>query len=280
MGGTGYPDYKPVWKPEVPLPPGFTIDDLPRGVDGLYDQINVIDGYGSSGSLIAYHIATGGRPDPRPLIGDFVSYNIRELVLKFEVFTPKSHPVNGAIASIAFPPRGNGWSATAGRDLANIYDPERSVPIAWFVPFEASIDRSRDTWTAGVGADAQTPFFTDWQELEYSGQWMTISIPLSTFRWNPYGGGPFTMMQNDFAVGAGWATEALNTQLTGNWDKDMGEFVIMWEAFGLSTGQDGRFLFFVDNFRVVPDDGGGVQFGKAGQRAPTGNPFSGGRPFR
>ena len=290
MGGTGYPNYEPKWKEDLMhlLPEEYHGEGkLPKGCDGLYDQINVIDRWGAPGSLIAYHIAAVGREFPRPLVGDFASYDVRELVLKFEVYTPKAYSINGIYATIAFPPRGNAWNATGGRDLSKSDNPNISVPAAWFCPFELDIDRSNPDswgWTKGIGAtNVRTPFFTDWEELSHKGNWMTVSIPLSTFIWNVVDRSIFSVMQENFAVNMPFPYRAINTELTKDWDKDMGEFMFMWEPEQWSpsdqTGGSGSFLFFVDNFRVVPDDGGGVQFGKVGQRAPTGNPFTGGRPF-
>ena len=277
VGTPGGLDYRPVWKEELGylLPDGFA---LPRGCDGLYDQINKIDAFGV-GNYINYQVVW--RDDPKPLVGEFSNRDIRDLVLKFEVFTPKAHPINGIYASIAFPPRRNGGAFTYGRDRSSSDDPAISVPGTWFCPFEADIDRTNpDSWTWRIGERVKTPFYTDWEELGHKGQWMTVSIPLSTFMWNTSRMSITTSMAQDFGVNFPFPTTAWNKELTKNWDKDMGEFLFMWEPENWSSsGQVGRFLFFVDNFRVVPDDGGGVQYGKVGQRAHTGNPITGGRPF-
>jgi hypothetical protein len=100
---------------------------------------------------------------------------------------------------------------------------------------------------------------------------MTVTIPLSTFKWNVFNFGIYIDMAQNFGDYAGSSALADVTRLDPL--KDMGDFSFMWEPYG--SDQDGLFFMFVDNFRIVPDDGGGVIFGKIGQQ----NPEEGGRPF-
>ena len=275
-GGTGAPDYRPKWREDVVegfdlrtlLPAGF---ELPEGCDGLYDQMNRIEF--KDGGYIAYQVEKGGR-DMVPLIGDFASYDIKELVLKFEVYVPKDYAINGIYTCVCFPPKGNNGSNAGGRGLSN-KEEDTCVPGAWWCPFEADINKSNpDSWLWTVGVNCKTSFYTDWQELEYSGKWMTVSIPLSTFKWNLVDMGINTTMEKNFADYEGSPCLAKKQILEKDWTKAMGDFTFMWEPWAAS-GQDGVFLCFLDNFRVVPDDGGGVQFGKVGQRASN----EGGRPY-
>ena len=277
-GAASVDNVKPKWKndPELLklLPKGF---ELPEGCDGLYDQINFIDDM-AEGNYIAYQVEKGGRVPQKPLIGGFGNYEIKDLVLKFEVFVPKEYPINGIYADICFPPKGNNGQYAGGRDLTAKTD-ETCVPGAWWCPFEADIDKSDPkSWRWKVGSNCKEPFYTDWKELSYTDKWMTVSVPLSSFIWNLRDRGINSIMEDNFAVNAEFPFTATNQRLEKDWNKAMGDFLFMWEPWATS-GQNGVFLCFLDNFRVVPDDGGGVQFGKVGQRAYTGNVFTGGRPY-
>ena len=124
-GGTWVPDFRPKWKEELELlkllPYGFK---LPEGCDGLYDQINRIE-Y-AEGGYISYWVERGGRIPQKPLIGEFISLNIKDLVLKFEVYVPKEYPINGIYADISFSPKGNNGGYTGGRDHVRGWPSERT----------------------------------------------------------------------------------------------------------------------------------------------------------
>ncbi|MDR1730341.1 MAG: glycan-binding surface protein [Prevotellaceae bacterium] len=285
-GGTGGDNPLPKWK-DTPdmlalVPDGFDINnDLPEGCDGLYDQV----GWKEAGALhdgcyIAYHVENGGR-DQKPLAGIYSSVNVMNLVLKFEVYVPSEFPINGIYADLCFPKKGNNGAGTEGRDISNSEDPAVSIPGGWWCPFEAGLNTGEPSgWLWEIGVKVKTPFSTDWSKLEYEGKWMTVSVPLETFRWNLQAKGINSIMEQKFAVGAGYPYEAVTYPLSTDWTKSMGDFTFMWEPWGAS-GQVGSLLCFVDNFRVVPEDGSGVRHGKIGQRGNDGNRdlYTGGRPY-
>ncbi len=274
-GGTGGANPKPKWKESLLdlLPAGF---ELPKGCDGLYDQVNLINF--DEGGYISYYTELGGRTPQIPLYGNFGNMSVEDLVLKFEVYTPNQYAINGIYADVTFPPKGNNGMRTSGRELTGMRD-ESCVPGTWWCPFEGNIDKlDPNDWIWQIGLNAKEYFYTDWSEFSYSGNWMTVSIPLSSFIWNIMDRGIQTDMENNFGINSVSCTAYNKELVVGDWTKAMGDFTFMWEPWAYS-GQVGRFLCFLDNFRIVPDDGNGVQYGKLGQRAYTGDIFTGGRPY-
>jgi len=280
LTGSQNPSGVPAWDPDFAylLPPGFDLSTV-IGCDGLFDQMNETGN--KPGNIIEYRVNQGDRPVEllRPLWGEWGNLQAKDLDLKFEVFVPKGYEINGVYANIYFPPKGNDGKNASGRELTNL-TAETSLGGAWWCPFEAEIDKSKAPWELKFGKEAKTPFTSEWTEAAfgYKGQWMTVSVPLAGFIWNNYER-PITDAMAD-NMNQDHPFPATTKPLTvGNDAIAMGDFTFTWEVFSSVTKQSGDFLLFIDNFRVVPSDGGGVRFGKVGQRAYTGNIFTGGRPY-
>jgi hypothetical protein len=237
---------------EALLPEGFV---LPKGCDGIYNQINSTRW--NPGAHFLYMVELGGRDIQKPLVGDFADVDAANLVLKFEVYVPREYPINGVFFDIVFPPKGfNNFDGVGGKEIT-----KTEIPGSWWVPFEANTETDVDsgdvTWL--IGSKAKETFFTD--------GWMTVSVPLRTFLWNCHYGnvgsglryGEYPLL-SDVAT---WGIYSENMVLETDWNKAMGDFSFYLNQWALSGGDfqaSGSFLSFFDNFRIVPEDGGGAEF--------------------
>ena len=226
---------------------------LPKGCDGVYGQLNtnIFNGWYD----IIFYVPEEDDDNPKKsCVERFADdYYLDQLTLKFEVYVPKNYPINGMYGLFAFAPEGaNPGEDCFGRDLSmnNIPDNLR-IPGAWWVPFTPYIYKMDDGWWQWeIGKAAKELFYTD--------GWMTVSVPLSTFNKQTAGTHPLGVANYE---GNGIGNDPYcKTPL----HKDrMWNFAFFWEPWS-SCKQEGEFLCFLDNFRIVPDDGGGAQFGVAG----------------
>ena len=275
------------WKSNTPafdfveslLPEAFV---LPKGCDGIYGQINDWQTVPfNQGSYLVYFTELGGYPRPLPLVGEFASYDIKDLVLKFEVYIPKEYAISGVYAEIVLAPKGTNWTETMGRDLSTPGKGDKTTPGAWWVPFEANVDKTDEyEWKWEIGSKCKQLFYTDWKELSYEGDWMTVSVPLISFKWNVNWSTPLDALHLGDGDGS-WAlcrTEDFNKdpnpanivtfEKYPEKAKTAGDFLFMFDPWAQrKMDNNGKpFLCFLDNFRIVPDDGGGAQFGRMGER--------------
>jgi hypothetical protein len=224
----------------------FTLPE--KGCDGLYGAINQI-GYVQDGGYIAYSTADPGN-EAKNILGDFITEGIDNLVLKFEIYVPKEHPITGVSATVYITPTNFGGTSDLGRSLTNRTG-DACVPGAYWRPYELKIDETDPTaWKAN---GSKTDFFTD--------GWMTVAIPLSDFKWNitNYGINLFLESPQGPGIPVGLAY-SVSLDPTKCYD-----FAFAWNAQDGTQGP-GSFIAYFDNFRIVPDDGGGAVLDKIGRK--------------
>jgi hypothetical protein len=214
-----------------------------KGCDGYYGAINQI-GYVQDGG---YFSTDPDRANSSNLLGQFVSEGIDNLVLKFEIYVSNEDPIYGVTANIYLTPRNFGGVTDLGRSLTARKDND-CVPGAYWHPFELRIDKSDDNnW---VAAASERDFFTD--------GWMTVAVPLSDFKWNISAFGIYHMLK-DLGIPEGLA------YIPSLDPTKCFEFAFLWNPQDGKQGA-GTFVAYFDNFRIVPDDGGGAVLDKIGRR--------------
>jgi len=224
----------------------------PKGCDGVYAQLNtnVFNGWYD----IIFYVPEEDYDNPKKsCVERFADeYPLEALTLKFEVYVHKEYPINGMYGLFAFAPEGSEpGSECFGRDLSgnNKADNIR-VPGAWWVPFTPEIDKTDAWWKWEIGKGAKEVFYTD--------EWITVSVPLSTFNKQTAGTHPLGVA-NYIEAGTG-NDPFCQTPL---YKDRMWNFAFFWEPWS-QCKQEGDFLCFLDNFRIVPDDKNGALFGVAG----------------
>lgn len=193
------------------------------------------------------------------LLGEFTSYDLNQLVLKFEVYVPSAVPL-GQWLYCVFSHYGSEDKTLCtydtygffSRDLTNVpgWDPDNhsceedyyGVPAAWFNPVILSIDDSKDPAVTSLG-----------KAFDTRDRWMTVAIPLTddNFRYNV---SVYNLPTTDLMKSCGHLTK-----------NDFGNFMMQVECTGFQTQVakfGGHCFIGLDNFRIVPDDGGGVRFSK------------------
>jgi hypothetical protein len=220
--------------------------ELPKKrCDGFYGAINQI-GYVQDGGYIAYSTADQGA-EIKNALGSFTSERIENLVLKFEIYVPIEYPISGVSANIYITPMNFGGVTDLGRSLTALKTAD-CVPGAYWNPFELRIDKTNpDEWVQG---GSEEDFFTD--------GWMTVAVPLSDFKWNISQYGIYHLL-SDLGLPDGLA---YNSSLDPTKCFD---FAFLWNPQDGKQGP-GDFIAYFDNFRIVPDDGGGAVFDKIGRK--------------
>ena len=225
----------------------------PKGCDGIYAQLNtnIYNGWYD----IMFYLSEAEYTNPKKsCVERFDEYDLNQLTLKFEVYVPKEYPINGMYAVIAFAPEGNGGDNCFGRDLSdNKVLENMRIPGAWWVQFTPEIDKTDPwwKWDEGRGKGAKEVFYTD--------EWITISVPLSTFDKQTAGTNPLSVL--NYVEGGTGGDPLCKTPLIKN---RLWNFAFFWEPWGQCDQLNGSYLCFLDNFRVVPDDKNGATFGIAG----------------
>ncbi len=249
---------------------------FPAPCSGYYQAI-VTDGLGfyfDDEACMIYYIPASLQTPYRNLLGDFVNEDLENLVLKFEIYIPSAVPFASYLYTV--------FSAYASeiedefydiydnldygffsRDLTKVrtFDTETyscsgegtGVPAAWLNMMTLSVDDSKSD-----------PIVTLAKPFDTGDRWMTVAIPLkrSSFRYNP---SSYKLATNDNYISCG--------QLDKN--RDFGNFFLHSDSYGFqdkipgskTCGNKGFCAF--DNFRIVPDDGGGVRFSKYYGPTPT-----------
>ncbi len=239
------PTWKDRWKESAEL---FDWHLPEKACSGWYGGINQL-GYVEPGGYIG---TDPERSSITNLVGPFMAEGINNLVLKFEIYVPASHPITGVTSNIYLTPVNFGGTSDLGRDLTKRTAENGCVPGAYWHPFVLRIDKTTDpnSW-APDKSPTEKAFFTE--------GWMTVAIPLSSFQWNISEYGIYEQPLNTFG---GEAALAAVTSLDPT---NIYDFAFMW------NNHDGEqaastFLGFFDNFRIVPENGGGAVLGKYGAR--------------
>ncbi|MBR3519041.1 MAG: hypothetical protein IKN77_02835 [Paludibacteraceae bacterium] len=225
-------------------------------------------GWNFSPRDLIYYIPASIGVENTSLLGDFLSEDLENLVLKFEVYVPSQIPL-AAWFDIVFSGYGTedkgsvckrtyrgGYCEFYSRDLTLVDQFDEAtytcdvkgsgVPAAWLNMASFSVD---DTQSDPVIV-LDKPFDT-------GNRWMTVAVPLksSVFRYNPKS---YSLTTNDNFISCGHLDK----------NRDFGNFLIHCDAGG-SQGEvaaskqlANRFFVAFDNFRIVPEDGGGVRFTK------------------
>lgn len=158
-----------------------------------------------------------------------------DYVIKFEVYVPSSHPINGNGLAIGF--FGSAWQ--------NI----RSYCAFW-QPSEATFAKDDDgVWQASCTCK-------DWNT---GGDWMTVTIPMDELKYNFAVKNYFCSAQNDRRI-----TDGSDNEYAGFGDSDDGlAFFDLYDFFASDLMGDR-----VDDIASV-----GIEFGNADQPNPSNTPW-------
>ncbi len=231
--------------------------DLPEiGCDRGYTAINQTS-YGPDNGSVITGITSPDNLEVN-LLGEFVSRRIRDLVLKFEIYVPASHPIKNKSANIYLTTKQSNASSLKddlGRTLTNKPADEYGSPGAFWNPMELKIKKEGDEWSVDNADASVKDFYTD--------GWMTVTIPLSSFVWNP---SLRDLRTNMSSFGMSDPYTKADATLNPN---DIYNIAFLWNPTAGDGNQPANFIAFFDNFRIVPEDGGGAIFGKFGARTGT-----------
>lgn len=265
------------WCPEVKGAADYTIyEDMlekmggfPAPCSNYYQAITSTGmGYNFTERDMIYYTPFSSQVPKVNFLGDFAGEDLENLVLKFEVYVPSQIPLaawfyivftaygsedEGANCKAAY---NHGNCAFFSRDLTHVerFDEETytcnvrgaGVPAAWLNMASFAVDDSKENPTIVL----DKPFDT-------GNRWMTVAIPLksSVFRYDPKS---YSLTTNDNFISCGHLEK----------DRDFGNFFIHTDAGGsqneveASKHLQNKFFVAFDNFRIVPEDGGGVRFTK------------------
>ncbi|MCR5497050.1 MAG: hypothetical protein K6F48_04355 [Paludibacteraceae bacterium] len=272
------------WSPKIKTSASKVLyDDLLKAMGGKfpdpcngYYQAIVTDGkdFNFGEEAMIYYIPASLAVPERNFLGSFIDEDLENLVLKFEIFIPSAVPYATYLYAV-FSAYGSEIEDNFydiydnldygffSRDLTKVktFDTETytctgegtGVPAAWLNMMTLSVDDSKSDPTVTLAK----PFDT-------GDRWMTVAIPLkrSSFRYNP---SSYKLATNDNLISCG--------QLEKN--RDFGNFFLHADSYGFQDkipaskecGNKGFCAF--DNFRIVPEDGGGVRFTKYYGPTPT-----------
>ncbi len=238
--------------------------EYPKGCSGYYAALGAtVDGWHFSGEQMVYLTQySQGYTSPVDLRGDFAGQDLNTLVLKFEVFVPTAVPL-GCWFYIIFSaykaeveefcedvygsPVNYGYYS---RDLTNVlgFDEKslscnglgHGVPAAWLNMATLAVDDGESS-SGSLG----TPFNT-------GDQWLTVAVPL-TRDYFKYNVSSYNLITTENFI----CCETLK-------DMDFCNFFLHCDANGFqkSVLASNKYFAAFDNFRIVPDDNGGVRFTK------------------
>ncbi len=233
---------------------------MPKPCNGYYEVLTTPTAYNFTSDELIYLTPYSQKQEKVSLLGPFENEDLSNLVLKFEVYVPKAVPL-GQWMYVVFSQYGSeettlcpydacgyfsrDYTNTPGWDADNhTCEPDWfGVPAAWFNPVTLSIDDSKDPAVTTLA-----------KAFDTGDQWMTVAIPLTEdyFRYNV---SMYNLPTTDLMKSCGHLTK-----------NDFGNFLIQVECTGFQSqaakGFGGKCFVGVDNFRIVPDDGGGVRFSK------------------
>lgn len=253
-----------------------TLGGMPNGCDGYYAVITTPTEFGFNTDEMIYYTPYSQGQEEKSLMGQWENeMDLDKMVLKFEVLVPKEIPL-AQWFYIVFSAYGSEDDLCTekykkpvncgffSRDMTNLNSWVEETQScegkgdgtagAWLNMVTLSVDESESP-----SATVKDPFHTD-------GDWMTIAVPLTSayFRYNI---SKYNMVTNANFISCGQLTKRdmynmlLHAEGGGAQDKTTPEFA-------------GKFFVAFDNFRVVPDDNGGVRFSKYyGATAASKYPF-------
>jgi len=238
---------------------------MPKPCNEYYAVITSTgDGFGFKEDEMIYFTPKDQGLDYSSLLGQFSDSDLENLVLKFEVYVPSKVPLGAWFYTVfsAYGSEGNDCSdiyefgncGYFSRDITKVqgFDEEtyqcnplsEGVPAAWLNMATFSVDDSKSDPTVTLS-----------KAFDTGDKWMTVAIPLksSVFRYNP---SSYGLTTNDNFVSCG--------KLDKN--RDFGNFFIHCDANGSQSSAapqfNGKLFCAFDNFRIVPEDNGGVRFSK------------------
>lgn len=248
---------------------------FPEGCDGYYAAISTPTTYAFTTEELIYFTPYSQGMDEKSLKGEFAGEDLSNLVLKFEVCVPKEVPLaqwfymvfsaygsEDALCKKTYKiPNHCGFFS---RDLTNLdnWDEESmscdgkadGTPGGWLNMANLSVDES-----AGSLTGIKEAFHTD-------GEWLTVAVPLTNdnFKFNI---SKYNMVTDPRFVSCAKLS-----------DREMYNFLLHAECGGKQAEETpdfgGRFFVAFDNFRIVPEDKGGVRFTKYyGATAASKYPF-------
>ncbi len=191
---------------------------------------------------------------------DGVTRRAEDYVLKFEVYVPSAYPLQGVTLTIGF--------TRADESTMNNFRKYCAI-----VNFSKVLSWGKNT----------TPWSVATVENMSTDGWMTVTVPMSEFKWNLKDGGYAHCAQNiltgsvmstdDLAKLYGDATtmnDYVNEYPTLTDTKKYGGLTIAYATDDQAYKNQGKFFMAVDNVRIVPDDGNGaiyprLKYGEATQ---------------
>ena len=203
---------------------------------------------------------------------DSSNQNYGNYVLKFEVYVPESMPLDGVTLSIGFT---SDYEQTMGT----------------FRAYCAQLNFSEVSWNKTAGA-------TGWavnsvSSMNTSSGWMTVTVPLSEFKWSFANKNYIAYAQNltenswtdakaaadaaanlygDGNASAGASADAHVPYFVTNSDihdsESYGGLIIGFVSYDQAK-TDNNFLLAIDNVRIVPNDGNGAIYPKLNWGKPS-----------
>lgn len=192
--------------------------------------------------------------------------SLNDYVVKFEINVPKSGALDGLGVALAFTSAAE-KEMTNGRKFAACFQPAEIV-------FDKTTDEEGKTsWSLS----SYKKFSTD--------GWMTVAVPMSEFVWNLYDNNYLTIPE---VVGQGWEIPEDMAGVYAAGGKSYAEVNAskvatpddLFDAWGGlqllvnnydfgSSGNGKKGTLAVDNVRIVPNDGNGAIYPKAGFGVPS-----------
>lgn len=238
---------------------------MPAPCNGYYAAITSTgDGFGFKEDEMIYFTPKSQGLENVSLLGQFASEDLENLLLKFEVFVPSQIPL-GAWFYVVF----SGYGAEIEDDCYEIYDMPHygyysrdltkvdefvtatatcnplgeGVPAAWLNMTTLSVDDTKSDPAVSLS-----------KAFDTGGKWMTVAVPLTKayFKQDVSSWGLAT---NENYVSCGILKK----------ERDFGNFLIHCDANGFQSQAanfNGKLFCAFDNFRIVPEDNGGVRFSK------------------
>lgn len=212
---------------------------------GVFDKV-------TDWQIVAYQpgLATSGEtPEYETVFGPYQkeieagNYGFCDFAVKFEIFIAESNPIQGEVYTIGF---------TDGKDK-EVGNMRRFA--AFFFPCKVEWDKT--------GADGWKP-----AEIKpyFTGEWMTVSVPMSEFLWNAENRNAYTSPENNCAnEDAAWGNAQRRPYCSvfeffdeENWNG----ITISLNEYDCGGHYTKNGYMAIDNLRIVPDDGNGAYYRK------------------
>lgn len=239
---------------------------MPEGCDGYYAAITTPTEFAFKTDELIYFTPYSQGMEEKSLLGQWENeMDLANMVLKFEVLVPKEIPL-AQWFYVVF----SGYGAEDDNLCKKVYSKPNSCGFfsrdltnhpAWKEEEQTCSGKGDGTagaWlnmpTLSVDESADSPSGTVKDAFTTNSEWMTVAIPLTSaqFRYNI---SLYNLVTNDKLLSCGQLTK-----------RDMYNFLIHAEGSGQQGKYTpefaGRFFVAFDNFRIVPEDKGGVRFSK------------------